>query len=123
MPRQRHVSTMKRRPGYLLVLGQPLERDGMDKYQAKLPPIYADHSGYRLVMGGKSGGVEFLNGGLQNLSVMLAKFPSPDDVSQFWWSDAYREAYTIRRSAGRFSAVALAGLADNESDTVPGSRG
>lgn len=95
----------------------------MDKYQAKLPPIYADHSGYRLVMGGKSGGVEFLNGGLQNLSVMLAKFPSPDDVSQFWWSDAYREAYTIRRSAGRFSAVALAGLADNESDTVPGSRG
>ncbi len=123
MAGRRHVSTMKCRSGYLFVLGRPLERSGMDKYQERLPPIYAQHSGYRLVMGGQTGGVTFLNGGLDNLSVMLAKFPSHDDVSDFWWSDAYREAYTLRRNSGRFSAVALTGLAEDDDGLEPGGMG
>ena len=95
----------------------------MDKYQEKLPRIYAAYSGYRLVMGGQSGGVEFLNGGLTELSVMLARFPSPDEVSEFWWSDEYREAYTLRRNSGRFSAVGLQGIAGQDINPVPGGLG
>ncbi|MEQ8735221.1 MAG: DUF1330 domain-containing protein [Rhodospirillaceae bacterium] len=113
---------MIRRHGYLLVLGTPLERTGMDKYQSLLPPIYKQHSGYRLVMGGQTGGVSFLSGGLKNLSVMLARFPSPEDVSGFWWSDDYRDAYTVRKKAGRFAAVGLAGV-DKVEDPIPGARG
>lgn len=119
---QRQAAQMKRRHGYLLVMGSPLERTGMDRYQAKLPPIYQTHKGYRLVMGGQTGGVTFLAGGLNNLSVMLARFPTPEAVSEFWWSEAYREAYTIRKDSGRFSAVALPG-ADQEPDPIAGSKG
>jgi uncharacterized protein (DUF1330 family) len=103
-------------------LGRPLERAGMDRYQEKLPPIYAAHHGYRLVMGGESGGVRILSGGLGNLSAMLARFPSPDQVSDFWWSDAYREAYVHRKNAGRFAAVGLPGL-DRAADPIPGGHG
>ena len=113
---------MIRRHGYLLVLGTPLERTGMDKYQSLLPPIYKQHSGYRLVMGGQTGGVSFLSGGLKNLSVMLARFPAPDDVSDFWWSEDYRNAYNVRKNAGRFAAVGLAGV-DKLQDPIPGERG
>lgn len=113
---------MNRRHGYLLVLGTPHDRAGMDRYQSKLPQIYAGHEGYRLVMGGQTGGVTFLAGGLNNISVMLARFPTPESVSEFWWSDDYREAYSHRKDAGRFSAVALPGL-DHEPDPIPGGRG
>lgn len=94
----------------------------MDLYQTKLPSIYAAHKGYRLVMGGQTGGVTFLDGGLNNLSMMLARFPSPEDVSEFWWSEEYRKAYTIRKNAGRFSAVGLPGI-DRDQDPIPGNRG
>lgn len=113
---------MSRHHGYLLVLGSADDRVGMDRYQSNLPPIYAAHKGYRLVMGGKTGGVTFLDGGLKSLSMMLARFPSPESVSEFWWSDEYRQAYIHRKNAGRFSAVALPGL-DRNADPIPGNRG
>lgn len=49
----RHGVAMSRHHGYLLVMGTADERTGMDRYQSKLPPIYAAHNGYRLVMGGR----------------------------------------------------------------------
>lgn len=113
---------MSRRNGYLLVLGTPHDRAGMDRYQSMLPPVYAHHKGYRLVMGGQTGGVTVLAGGIPTTSVMLARFPTPESVSEFWWSDAYRAAYAHRKDAGRFSAVALPGL-DREPDPIPGGRG
>jgi len=113
---------MSRRHGYLLVLGTAHDRAGMDRYQAELPPIYGRHGGYRLVMGDHNSGVAFLAGGLANLGVMIARFPTPEAVSEFWWSDDYREAYTHRKDAGRFSAVAVPGL-DREPDPIPGNRG
>lgn len=113
---------MSRRNGYLLVLGTAHDQAGMDRYQAELPPIYSRHGGYRLGMGDQNSGVTFLAGGLNNMGMMLARFPTPESVSEFWWSDEYRDAYTYRRSAGRFSAVALPGL-DREPDPVPGGRG
>jgi uncharacterized protein (DUF1330 family) len=63
----------------------------------------------------------FLAGSLNNLGVMLARFPSQDHVSGFWWSEDYREAYLVRKNAGRFSAVGLPGL-HREPDPLPGSR-
>ena len=113
---------MNRRHGYLLVLGTAHDRVGMDRYESQLPPIYAAHKGYRLGGGDQSGGITFLDGGLDNLAMMLARFPTPESVSDFWWSDEYREAYIHRKNAGRFSVVALPGL-DNEPDPIPGGRG
>lgn len=113
---------MSRRHGYLLVLGTAHDQAGMDRYQAQLPPIYARHKGYRLVMGDQDSGVTFLTGGLANMGMMLACFPASEGVSEFWWSDEYRDAYAYRKSAGRFAAVALPGL-DREQDPIQGGRG
>ncbi len=115
---------MSLKPGYLLVIGTPLEHEGMERFQKNLPPIYADHQGYRLFMGNRSSGVTFLSGGLNNLSMMLARFPSPETVSEFWWSKDYRKAYIMRKNAGRFSAVGLPGsVHERKTIPVPGGRG
>ncbi len=78
-------------------MGTPIDRGKMDAYQSLLSPIFSAHGGSRLVMGGQSGGVTYLSGGLDNLSVMLARFSSPESVSEFWWSEDYRAAYRIRK--------------------------
>ena len=113
---------MSQKPGYLLVMGIPLERETMDRYQELLSPIYATHHGQRLVKGGHANDATYLSGGLTGLSMMLARFPSPENVSDFWWSEAFREAYVVRKKTGRFSAVGLPGL-DKRQDTVPGNCG
>lgn len=113
---------MTRRPGYMLAIGSPLEHASLGRYEELVPQIYAAHRGYRLGLGNNAKSVNFLHGGLKNLTVVLAKFPSPDDVSDFWWSDAYREAYVLRKSAGRFAAVGLPGLSRDQGP-VPGDAG
>ncbi len=119
---RRHGGAMNRRHGYLLVLGTAHDQAGIDRYQSELPPVYAAHKGYRLGMGDHTSGTTFLDGSLKNLGMMLARFPSPESVSEFWWSEEYREAYRHRKNAGRFAAVALPGL-DQESDPIVGERG
>ncbi len=113
---------MSQKSGYLLVMGTASDPVGMDAYHAQLPPIYKAHGGYRLAMGAQSEGATFLSGGLQKLAVMLARFPSPESVSAFWWSEAYRQAYRARKNAGRFAAVALPGL-DEDTGVIAGGRG
>jgi len=113
---------MSRHHGYLLVLGTAHDQAGMDRYESQLPPIYGAHKGYRLGAGDQNSGVTFLDGGLGNLGMMLARFPTPESVSAFWWSDEYRRAYIFRKNAGRFSVVAFPGL-DKEPDPIPGNRG
>ena len=113
---------MESKHGYLLVMGTASDADRMSRYQAIIPPIYERYKGYRLVMGEPPGDATFLAGGLDNLGVMLARFPSLDHVSDFWWSEDYRKAYSVREHAGKFSVVGLAGV-DDEPDPLPGSRG
>lgn len=112
---------MESKPGYLLVVGTALDQDRMDRYQACIPPIYERYKGYRLVMGAPPDDATFLAGDLNNLGVMLARFPSLDQVSDFWWSEDYRKAYLVRKNAGKFSAVGLPGH-DRELDPLPGCR-
>ena len=118
---QRQGQDMESNPGYLLVMGTALDRDAMDRYQERIPPIYERYKGYRLVMGEPPGDATFLAGGLNNLGVMLARFPSLDHVTEFWWSEDYRQAYTVRKNAGKFAVVGLPGL-DQEPDPLPGRR-
>jgi uncharacterized protein (DUF1330 family) len=119
--RQRQGKEVKSKPGYLLVMGTALDRDAMNRYQERIPPIYESYGGYRLIMGEPPGDATFLAGSLNNPGVMLARFPSLDHVSEFWWSEDYRKAYLLRKDAGRFAAVGLPGL-DREPDPLPGSR-
>ena len=102
-------------------MGTVSDADAMDRYQNSIPPIYEHYEGYRLVMGEPPGDVTFLAGGLNNPGVMLARFPSPDNVSDFRWSEDYRRASLVRKNAGRFSVIGVPGP-DREPDPLPGSR-
>ena len=113
---------MGSKPGYLLVMGTASDADSMAHYGSIIPPIYEHYRGYRLAMGEPPGDATFLAGSLDNLGVMLARFPSLDHVCGFWWSDDYRKAYAVRENAGKFSVVGLPGI-DDEPDPLPGSRG
>jgi uncharacterized protein (DUF1330 family) len=98
-------------PGYLLVLGHSLDMAKMAAYGAALPPIYKTYGGFYLGIGGPGRGVELLEGGWFDHSMVLARFAAKADVSKFWWSPEYTQAKALRKEAGTFNVFAMAGNA------------
>jgi len=98
-------------PGYLLVLGHSLDMAKMAAYGAALPAIYKKYGGFYLGIGGPGRGVELLEGGWFDHSLVLARFPSKADIPKFWWSPEYTQAKELRNGAGTFNVFALAGNA------------
>jgi uncharacterized protein (DUF1330 family) len=98
-------------PGYLLVLGHSLDMAKMATYSAALPPIYKKYGGFYLGIGGPGRGVELLEGGWFDHSMVLARFPTRADVTKFWWSPEYTQAKELRKGAGTFQVFALNGNA------------
>ena len=94
-------------PGYLLVLGHSLDMTKMAAYSAALPPIYKKYGGFYLGVGGPGRGVELLEGGWFDHSMVFAKFESKADIAKFWWSPEYTEAKDLRKGAGTFQVFAL----------------
>jgi uncharacterized protein (DUF1330 family) len=99
-------------PGYLLVLGHSLDMAKMATYSAALPPIYQKYGGFYLGIGGPGRGVELLEGGWFDHSMVLARFPTKADVAKFWWSPEYTQAKELRKGAGTFQVFALEGNAN-----------
>jgi len=96
-------------PGYLAVFGHSLDPPGMRAYSDALPPIYDAHKGFYLGIGGPGRGVDLLEGSWFGHSLVYAQFPTQRAISDFWWSDAYRDAKKLREGAGVFNVVALGG--------------
>lgn len=96
-------------PGYLLVLGHSLDMAKMAQYGAALPPIYKKYGGFYVGIGGPGRGVELLEGGWFDHSMVLAQFASKADVPKFWYSPEYTEAKKLRTDAGTFNVFALPG--------------
>lgn len=96
-------------PGYLLVLGHSLDMAKMAAYSAALPPIYKQYGGFYLGIGGPGRGVELLEGGWFDHSMVLARFASKADIPKFWWSPEYTKAKELRSGAGVFNVFALNG--------------
>jgi uncharacterized protein (DUF1330 family) len=99
-------------PGYLLVLGHSLDGAKMAAYAAALPPIYKKYDGHYIGIGGPGRGVELLEGGWFDHSLVLARFPSRAQVEKFWTSPEYTEAKPLRKDAGHFQVFAMTGLAE-----------
>lgn len=99
------------RAGYLLVMGTSLKQDVMTEYGKMLPPIYDKYKGYYVAVGGVGRGVTVLEGKFDSKSVLLARFPAPDAVNEFWWSPEYRAAAKLRidAEAGKFTVLRLKG--------------
>jgi uncharacterized protein (DUF1330 family) len=83
-------------PGYLLVLGHSLNGEKMTRYSATLPPIYEKYGGFYLGIGAPARGVEHLEGPWFDHSLVLARFKSPDDITN---SGSHRNTKTPRNFA------------------------
>ena len=98
-------------PGYLLVLGHSLDMAKMAAYSAALPAIYTKFGGFYLGIGGPRRGVELLEGGWFDHSMVLARFAAKADIPKFWRSPDYTQAKELRKNAGTFNVFAMAGNA------------
>ena len=96
-------------PGYLAVFGHSLDPPGMRAYSDALPPIYQKHKGFYLGIGGPGRGVDLLVGSWFGHSMVFAQFPTQAAISDFWWSQEYREAKQLREGAGVFNVISLPG--------------
>lgn len=102
-------SVVKMEKGYLLVMGSFTDMAKRAAYSAALPPIYAQHGGRYLGVGGPGRGVEVLAGNWVPRGVVFALFGEPTAVQSFWDSPEYRAAVELRRGAGSFDVLRLAG--------------
>jgi uncharacterized protein (DUF1330 family) len=98
-----------------------MNREAMQAYSAATPPIYVKYQGHYLGVGGVGRGVEHLVGDWPTQAVMLAQFPSPQAVSDFWWGPEYRAAAKLREGAVEVDVCRLegTGAAPPESTATP----
>jgi uncharacterized protein (DUF1330 family) len=104
------------RPGYLLVMGTATNAEVLGRYARTLPPIYQKFGGVYLAAGGVGRGITVLEGEFDAQSIIFARFPSFGGPNEFWWSPEYRASVEIRKGAGTFNVVKLAGLPGNASE-------
>lgn len=99
-------------PAYLIVLGEVFDRPAfMEGYAAKLPPLYEEHGGTYLALGGGPG-VEVLEGDYTPPSYVVSKWANMQAARNFWNSEEYdvlRRA-RIDNEWGDFDVLLLQGL-------------
>ena len=97
------------RLGYLFVMGSSTKPEVMAAYAKTLPAIYAKYQGSYLATGGPATTLKVLEGNFKAQTVLIARFPSPDAVNEFWWSPEYRKSAAMRFGAGSFDVLRLKG--------------
>lgn len=99
-------------PAYMIVLGEVFDRPAfMEGYASKLAPIYAEHGGAYLALGGGPG-IEVLEGDYAPPSYVLSKWPDAQAARDFWASEAYDELRRARidNAWGEFDVLLIQGL-------------
>ena len=96
-------------PGYLLFLGHTLDMEKMGRYSAAVSAVYQQYGGTYVGIGGPGRGTELLEGAWFDHSIILARFPSSEDVSKFWHSPEYASVKLLREGGGVFHAFSLNG--------------
>lgn len=103
-------------PAYMIVLGEVFDRPAfMEGYAAKLPPLYAEHGGAYVAIGGGPG-IEVLEGDYAPPSYVVSKWPNAEAARSFWNSEAYdvlRRA-RIDNAWGEFDVLLVQGLPESQ---------
>lgn len=81
----------------------------MGRYSAAVSAVYKQYGGSYVGIGGPGRGTELLEGAWFDHSVILARFPSSEDVSKFWNSPEYAEVKKLREDGGVFQVFSLKG--------------
>lgn len=99
-------------PAYLIVLGEVIDRPAfMEGYAAKLPPLYEQHGGAYLALGGGPG-IEVLEGDYAPPSYVISKWPNMQAAREFWTSEGYDALRRARidNEWGDFDVMLVQGL-------------
>ena len=99
-------------PAYMIVLGEVFDRPAfMEGYAAKLPPLYEEHGGAYIALGGGPG-IEVLEGDYAPPSYVVSKWPNSQSARDFWNSEGYDALRRARidNAWGEFDVLLIQGL-------------
>ncbi len=93
-------------PAYVLVEVEVLDAPAFERYREIAPPIIAAYGGRYLARGGRS---ETLEGDPCHRMVVL-EFPSLERAREWWASEEYAAARSIRSLSARVRMIAVEGV-------------
>ena len=98
-------------PAYLVVSSRVLDADAMGKYGEAAGPL-AQLAGIEMVAGSPDPTVTVLEGSWPyEEGIVIEKFRSMDALKNYWYSDGYQHAKTLREGALKVNfIVAVAGV-------------
>ena len=93
---------------YIVVQVEVTEPAGYDEYKKIVPSSLAAYGGKFVVRGGAC---ETLEGSWQPKRLVVLEFPSVAKAKQWWASDEYREAKTLRQRTAKTEMIVVEGAA------------
>ena len=93
---------------YLIVQVEVTDPAGYDEYKKLVPPSLAAYDGKFVVRGGAC---ETLEGSWQPNRMVVLEFPSVARAKQWWASDEYRVAKSLRQRAAKTEMIVVEGMA------------
>ena len=93
---------------YIVVQVEVTEPAGYDEYKKMVPSSLAAYGGKFVVRGGTC---ETLEGSWQPKRLVVLEFPSVAKAKQWWASDEYREAKTLRQRTAKTEMIVVEGAA------------
>jgi uncharacterized protein (DUF1330 family) len=94
-------------PAYVIVEVEVLDAAAFERYKALVPPTIAAFGGRYLARGGRT---ETLEGDRPCQRLVVLEFPSLERAREWWASEEYAPAKSIRADAARVRMVAVEGL-------------
>ena len=93
---------------YLIVQVEVTEPAGYDEYKKMVPSSLAAYGGKFVVRGGAC---ETLEGSWLPKRLVVLEFPSVAQAKQWWTSDEYRDAKSLRQRAANTEMIVVEGVA------------
>lgn len=94
-------------PAYVIVEIEIQDADAYEEYKKLTPASIAAYDGKFVVRGGAT---ENLEGDWQPQRIVMLQFPTKERAKQWWTSEEYAQAKTIRESAAKTKMIVVEGL-------------
>ena len=92
---------------YVIYTADVTDADQYELYKAQAAPVVAAHGGSYIVRGGE---IDVLEGGAPVGRTVILEFPTMQAARDWYDSDEYQAARTLRENAGRVSAYIVGGV-------------
>lgn len=93
-------------PAYVIVEVEVLDAAAFERYKALVPPTIEAFGGRYLARGGRT---DTLEGDRPTQRLVVLEFPSLERARDWWASEEYAPAKSVRASAARVRMIAVEG--------------